>query len=89
MLVTITEYRNSAKSPNGESWSLGAKGDFVQVQSAAADGNLVAHADTRLIRVSTDTAITVNPNGTAELVMPGESWFAVAGGETIAIATVV
>ena len=87
MLTTITEFKDAAKGPNGQDWSLGKKTAFVAVQNRTTAGSRTLDAATRLIRIASDTNITVDPNGTAELVV-GESWFDVVGGETITIAEV-
>lgn len=87
MLVTITEYRNAAKGPDGQDWALGRKATFVAVQSLTAAGSVNLDQETRLVRVASDTVITADPNGAAELVQSSE-WFNVLGGETITIAEV-
>ena len=86
MLVTVTEYSGNAYSNNGVPLPIGAKKSFVGVKSRTSDGSVSLGQNTRLIRVATDTPITINPNGAPELVQGGE-WFDVGGGETLAIAT--
>lgn len=88
MLVTITEYKNAASGPNGQDLALGSAKGFVAVQNRTDAGTRTLDAATKLIRVATDTNITIDPNGTAELVVAGESWFQVEGGEELTIATV-
>lgn len=87
MLVTLSYFRGVYIDDNNIRLPIGR--GKVGGQSMAAAGNATAApAETALVCVRTDTAITVNAYGTGvELVMPGqEGWFPCAKDQVLAIA---
>lgn len=90
MLVTATQYRQLATGPNGERLPIG---DSISGHEALTgdDSFAAMAAGTTLVRVGTDTAITLTPSGSsAAMFMPANSveFFAVVAGQTLAVATV-
>lgn len=90
MIVTITEYARVATEQNGYPLPLGRQRLACQVRtSAGAFGAL--QSGTRFIRVATDTSLRMDLGGGStdtsdELILgPGVEYFAVDGGETLAI----
>lgn len=90
MIVTITQFARPANDGNGNTLPLGA--DRIACEARTTAGAFAAlNANTRIIRVATDTAMRLDIAGGAtdtsdELFMPGVEYIAVKGGETLTIA---
>lgn len=87
MRVTITEYKSLAVDANGHIMPLGKL--RLAVQSQTAFGAFAAlNADTRFIRIATDTAVTldIDASATDELYMPGVEFMPTHGGEVLTTA---
>lgn len=90
MLVTVTGYREIAVDFNQRPLSMGAFSTGVQTATGAGALDPLPET-TRLVRISTDTAIQLDIEGgptdiLAELFLPGDHWIGVGGGETLTIA---
>jgi hypothetical protein len=94
MLVTITQYTELARDANGNVLPLGGAGSRLGcIVADAAEELDPLDAQTRFVRLTTDTAIQIDIAGGAtpadgELFMPGTEHFAVQGGETFTIGAV-
>lgn len=90
MIVTITQFARLAVDANGNPMPLGA--DRIACEARTSVGAFAAlNANTRLIRVATDTPVRLDIAGgttdTAdELIPAGVEYFSVKGGETLTIA---
>ena len=87
MLVTITEYRMLAQDENSNMLPVGDGLGFCQSRTSAGAFGQALNVGTALIRIATDTAVTLDiADGAAELFMPGVEYKFVNGGETVTVA---
>lgn len=88
MIVTLAEFSELARDDYGGRMQLG--GGHLASQTVTAAGAFAAtQANAELVRIGTDTAITVDVyDGSDPLFMPANSveFFPVAGGQTLTVA---
>lgn len=93
MLVTITQFARTGRTSNNELIQIGE--GYLAGEQLTADGTSAEFSTgCRLIRVATDTAITIDPYGEGagdEMLLPAGAveWFPAASGGTLTIAEVV
>lgn len=82
MIVTITEYRNTARDAGEQSLSIGGE-KIASKRYTAAGAGTAYDARTSFVRVATDTAIHFGTSTDAPF-LPANTidWFAVTGGAT-------
>lgn len=91
MKITITEYQRMAKDENGRDVPVGD--NYLAHQTLTAVGAATAlNAATRLIRLATDTAVTVDvaSAGASSELLPANAveYFKVSGGQVLTFAAV-
>lgn len=86
MLITITQFLRVARDENGAELPMG-DGFKAGAERTSAGAFSALHGDTKLVRIATDTAVKLGGlySGHSPLLMPGESWFKVAGGDTLTV----
>lgn len=93
MLVTITQFAEVERTPNGEVIQMGRR--YLAADQLTANGTSPAFATgCKLIRVATDTSIEINPYGEGtgdEMLLPAGAveFFPAAAAQTLTIAEVV